>query len=130
MYFAHITLLSSFNLISAPSTFDRTNLGITDITTHPIPSDAYRVYFQNNLITYIPANLFVNMTSFNIWIKLTSNQITNIADSAFSDVPYLTRIHLEYNQLSVIRELMFEGVSSLQRLWLSDNMIHTIQVEL
>ncbi len=128
MYLAHVTLFTALCVISEQSTFNRQNQGITDMTVIPIPGTTTKVLFPLNSISFVPANYFINLTSLDE-IALHQNEITNISDAAFSQVPTVTKINLYDNQLSVIREMMFSGLPNLATLILSENRIHTTEPE-
>ncbi len=126
MYLAHVTLFCVMCVISEQSTFDRSGQGITDVTLPAIPGGTTVVDFGYNLMSFVPRNYFKSLSSL-IEISLHSNDITDIADSAFSAVPTVTFINLGWNQLTVIRKLMFQGLPNLEKLWMASNQIYKLE---
>ncbi len=126
MYIAHICLLLWLCGFTEGTIFDREAMGITDITAYPIPAGTTRVWFDGNLITLVPAGLFVNLPY--LWqIFLHENLLSDIEDFAFTGVPNVTSISVRDNYLEVIREHMFSGLPNLQVLSVSNNLLHTVE---
>ncbi len=126
MYLAHITLFAVLCVISEQSSLYKCCQFITDITVHTIPGTTTDVYFNTNSISLVPANYFKNLLSLDK-IYLYLNDITDIDDTAFSQVPSVKVIDLSINKLSVIREMMFSGLPNLWAIYLYKNQIHTIE---
>ena len=129
MYVSLIFLSSCFLGFTAGSmigSFDRSNLGITNMTDHPIPADTISFEMDRNSISRVPSGYFVNVTDlFSIYLEF--NDIWAIDDYAFAGVPHVYRIELELNSLQVIREHMFAGLTNLRILNLYWNDIHTVE---
>ena len=60
-------------------------------------------------------------------MSLFINQISEIEDFVFYNMPILSRLHLGSNSLTVVRRYMFEGLINLKHLNLGDNDIGTIE---
>ena len=105
MYFAHITLVSVFFVVTEQATFNKVSHGITNINAYPVSGlgPAYTViWFHINSISYIPSSFFLNLQNLDeLWLH--QNVITDIADFAFQGVPSVTYIPLYDNRLTIIR---------------------------
>ncbi len=62
MFFAHIALFVMLCVITEQTYFNKAGKGVTDITVYSIPESTTNVYFMHNLITFIPANFFTNLS--------------------------------------------------------------------
>ncbi len=100
-------------------TYDRANENIFDITTIAIPAgNTYDVVdYEGNDFNMIPSNYFSNLSSI-ITLKLGSNNISEIQDSALSGIPTTRRLYLESNRLQELRPAMFLNLTSLEELYL------------
>ncbi len=126
MYFLLTTLFSILCVITEQTLFNKFNQGVTDVTNYTIPGTTTQIRFGYNLISFIPANYFKNLSSLQ-QIHLQFNNIIDIADSAFSLVTTVMVISLHDNKLSVIREHMFSGLPNLLMLMLNQIEIYKIE---
>ncbi|XP_033125426.1 slit homolog 2 protein-like isoform X1 [Anneissia japonica] len=78
---------------------------------------------SNNLITYIPENAFVNMTSLST-IILSFNKVGCIPKGAFKGLRTLRLLSLHGNEISHIPEGAFNEMTSLTHLALSSNPLY------
>ncbi len=99
---------------------------LTTVAGITIPSGTTTVWFNDNLLTHIPSNLFVNLPNLGT-IYFHRNVISSIDDYAFLQVPSVTYISIRNNRLAIIREHHFAGLPNLQTLGLFSNLIHTIE---
>ncbi len=120
MYIATVLTCIINSIMSTDIIFDRKNLGITDLTNIPIPSNTTIAIFKNNALTFVPAGNFIDLP--NIYrIELWINQISDIQDGAFSLVPTLKHLWLGQNKISAPRRAMFQGIVQLEQLYLNHN---------
>ncbi len=120
MYIATILICIVNGIMSADITFDRQNLGITDLTTITIPSGTTTAIFKSNALTFVPAGYFTGLPDI-YPIELWINQIADIEDQAFIQVPTLKHLWLGHNQISSPRREMFQGIVQLEQLYLNNN---------
>ena len=107
MYITQILLASwpfVFIGISAGTTYDGFNQGITNVTEYPIPLGTLYYRFHRNSIRDIPPGYFAAAST-------------------------LTHIYLYDNKLTVVEKHMFSGLPWLRELNLWSNMIHKVQSE-
>lgn len=60
---------------------------------------------------------------------MAHNQINEIKEMAFTNLPYLESLSLAYNRLRTIKEGIFRRVNSLVRLDLSHNRIEAFDLD-
>ncbi len=68
--------------------FIRNNEGITDLTNITIPLGTKNIIFRNNDIAFVPAEYFTGLPNVHK-IDLHTNQIVDVQDNSFSQVPSL-----------------------------------------
>ena len=115
-------------IVTAQITYDRKDRGITSMLGYSIPANIEIVKFQENQITHVYAGYFKNLPNLKT-ILLFDNQIADLDDFSFVQVPSVTVIKLQYNRLSMIRKNIFTGLPNLNTLNLAHNEIHEIQLE-
>ncbi len=108
------------------TTHNRESQGINDITTEVIPYDTTECTFQDNDISYIPANYFLNLSYITL-LNLDWNNIAGIADDAFRNIPSLVELKLKRNPFQTITSRMFSGLINLEKLFIPNNQIQTIE---
>ena len=86
MYIAHVLLTLWLCGITAGTVFDKSSLGITDITDHPAPAGSTEVNFKYNSIQHIPIGYFVNLPNLED-IRFYYNVISDIDPYAFAGTP-------------------------------------------
>ena len=78
----------------------RDGCGLTEVPTD-IPSDAKKVYLENNQISNILAEAFSHLTSCT-YIRLKNNSLTLIDAADFVGLESLKTLVLEYNSIADI----------------------------
>ncbi len=126
MYIAHVFFTLWRCCFTAGTVFEKSSLGITDITDHPAPTGSTEVNFKYNSIQHIPIGYFVNLPNLED-ISLYCNLISDIDPYAFAGTPSVINIYLFNNKLEVIREQWFSGLTNLQVLDLMENLLHTVE---
>ena len=60
-------------------------------------------------------------------LYMSSNQISNLGDEAFSSVPKLETLNLNSNSMRMLKPEMFKGMNSIKTLYLGNNEIGTVE---
>ncbi|XP_077429851.1 prolargin [Vanacampus margaritifer] len=89
-----------------------------------IPARTHYLYLQNNYISEVTAEPFVNATDVR-WINLANNRIHRIDKQVFQKIPALLYLYVQRNQL---KEVPSGLPASLEQLRLSKNRISKIPV--
>ncbi|XP_035008344.1 prolargin [Hippoglossus stenolepis] len=87
-----------------------------------IPSRSHYLYLQNNYISEVTAESFVNATEVR-WVNLANNRIHRIDKQVFEKIPALLYLYVHHNQL---KEVPSGLPASLEQLRLSKNRISKI----
>ncbi|TNN42832.1 Prolargin [Liparis tanakae] len=87
-----------------------------------IPSRTHYVYLQNNYISEVTAESFVNATEIR-WVNLANNRIHRIDKKVFEKIPSLLYLYVQHNHL---KEVPSGLPASLEQLRLSRNRISKI----
>ncbi|XP_075996945.1 prolargin [Genypterus blacodes] len=87
-----------------------------------IPSRAHYLYLQNNYISEVTAEPFVNATDVR-WINLANNRIHRIDKQVFEKIPLLLYLYVQRNQL---KEVPSGLPTTLEQLRLSRNLISKV----
>uniref|UniRef100_A0A7E4ZYZ5 Glycosyltransferase family 92 protein n=1 Tax=Panagrellus redivivus TaxID=6233 RepID=A0A7E4ZYZ5_PANRE len=85
-----------------------------------IPAGTIRLDLQQNQITHVYRNDFVNLTSLK-YLDLSNNALEIIDDNAFAELVNLERIRLNKNKLHHLPDHLFLRMEKLNRLDLSEN---------
>ncbi|XP_061840821.1 prolargin [Nerophis lumbriciformis] len=105
---------------SYPNSLNCENRNIRAIPA--IPPRAYYLYLQNNYITEVTAEPFLNATDVR-WINLSNNRIQRIEKQVFQKIPALLYLYVQRNQL---KEVPSGLPASLEQLRLGSNRISKI----
>ena len=110
------------------TTYDRQNLGITDLTTESIPSNAVTAVYNYNNLQMIPANLLLsaNLPSL-LRLRFNYNQINSVANGAFMHLITLDELFLEHSNFKILTRDMLKGCFNLRILYITNNPLHTIE---
>ncbi|XP_026162987.1 prolargin [Mastacembelus armatus] len=87
-----------------------------------IPPRTYYLYLQNNYISEVTAEPFINATAVR-WVNLANNRIHRIDKQVFEKIPALLYLYAHHNQL---KEIPSGLPASLEQLRLSSNRISKI----
>ncbi|XP_056294549.1 prolargin isoform X1 [Pseudoliparis swirei] len=87
-----------------------------------IPSRTHYVYLQNNYISEVTAESFLNATEIR-WVNLANNRIHRIDKKVFEKIPSLLYLYVQHNHL---KEVPSGLPASLEQLRLSRNRISKI----
>ncbi len=117
----HIKIMSTLQIFVASwlsafvsgTDFYKRHQSLTTVTGITIPIGTTTAWFNDNLLTHVPGNFFVNLPNLDT-IYFHRNVIFSVADYAFIQVPSVTYISLRENKLTIIREHQFAGLPNLQ----------------
>ncbi|KAJ3602554.1 hypothetical protein NHX12_030306 [Muraenolepis orangiensis] len=105
---------------SYPSALNCENRNLRKVPV--IPSRVHYLYLQNNYISEVTAEAFVNATELR-WVNLANNRIKKIDKEVFGKVPSLLYLFLQKNKLKEVPAALPVG---LEQLRLSKNHISKI----
>ncbi len=126
MPLSDIALLSVFFIITEQTTFNKNNIGITDLRVYLIPPDTEKVLYEHNMIRHVPKDYFKKLPKL-VKISLRFNMISDIDCYAFSAVPNIKEMWLGNNSLSIIKHCYFSGIPKLKILYFGNNLIKSIE---
>ena len=105
--------------------FFTTHAKLTKVPTD-IPSDAKFIKLDNNQITTIETNSFLNL-GICTKLDLSNNHISKIEYDAFSTMVALVELDLGTNHLEKVKRQMFKGLQSLHILRINKNKLMDIE---
>ncbi|XP_035682256.1 relaxin receptor 1-like isoform X1 [Branchiostoma floridae] len=91
-----------------------------------IPTNTTKLYVQDNNITVVMNESFINYTKL-VSLNLQRNNIRVIQRSAFKGLRNLQKLYLNYNLLETLEPFTFKDMKTLTWLYLDDNRITTLQ---
>uniref|UniRef100_T2MBW6 Chondroadherin-like protein n=1 Tax=Hydra vulgaris TaxID=6087 RepID=T2MBW6_HYDVU len=101
------------------------NLTSKDIEMMLFPINATMLNLTENLLTYLPTNIFNNFTKLKT-IDLRRNLLDYLPSNLSLEIPSLNVIYLNNNKLREIKESSFDGYDKIITLDLSGNLLENI----
>uniref|UniRef100_A0A8C4QM88 Uncharacterized protein n=1 Tax=Eptatretus burgeri TaxID=7764 RepID=A0A8C4QM88_EPTBU len=91
------------------------------------PSSMYYLDLSYNNLTDLPSFQFLDKLTI---LKLNNNNLSFLADGAFSELPNIIELHLKNNNIRLLHDTVFHNLPSLTHIHLGNNYLSSLPLSL